>query len=81
MDYNYDYTTRIADPAYVVEVGCERDTMRDAQQMMYTLGVKGIATVGRLHVIIDGMQAGIPAITRVEFDSEESYAWFLLRWS
>lgn len=49
MDYNYDYTTRIADPAYVVEVGCERNTMRDAQQMMYTLGVKGIATVGRLH--------------------------------
>jgi hypothetical protein len=48
MDYDYDYEMRITDPAYVVEVGMERDTMRVAQEMMDTLGVRGIAIVGRL---------------------------------
>lgn len=42
---------------------------------------KRVGKANGLTVIIDEYIAGYPVITNLVFDSEESYAWFLLRWA
>lgn len=37
--------------------------------------------VNGLTVLIDEWKSDLPVVNFVEFDSEQDYAWFVLRWS
>jgi hypothetical protein len=42
---------------------------------------KHLGNENRLNVIISGYNGSFPVIDVLEFDDEQSYAWFMLKWA
>jgi hypothetical protein len=42
---------------------------------------KDFAVANNMTISIDRHEAGFPEITVLEFNSEQDYVWFMLRWS
>jgi hypothetical protein len=49
MNYDYEYNMRFTDPGYYITLGCEGDTMKNAQQLLDTFRIRGIAIVGNVY--------------------------------
>ena len=50
MDFDYEYETRISDPAYFIKVGYPYEgVMVKAQALMETLDIRGFAIIGKFY--------------------------------